>query len=88
MRRAGSYLNLTQTSGREPQARVVLQKISKERNSEGSFLLSLGSHSKQASDEGDLPSDVAFGQGMQLETILEGYKLNAWLRRISIDAYT
>ncbi len=47
---------------------VVLQKISLERNEheDPSFLLSLGCHSKQAGDEGDLTSDVAFGHALHL----------------------
>ncbi len=40
--------------------RVVLQKLSGEHDGrDPPFLLSLGRHSKQAGDEGDLPMDVS-----------------------------
>jgi hypothetical protein len=47
---------------------VVLQKISLERNEyeDPSCLLSLGCHSTQAGDEGDLTSEVAFGHALHL----------------------
>jgi len=47
---------------------AVLQKISLERteHEDPSFLLSLGCHSKQAGDEGDLTSEVAFGHALHL----------------------
>ncbi len=46
----------------------MLQKISLEHNEyeDPSFLLSLGCHSTQAGDEGDLTSEVAFGHALHL----------------------
>jgi len=46
----------------------VLQKLAEEHDGReaSTFLLSLGRHSKQAGDEGDLPCDISFVHPLHL----------------------